>query len=115
MSFTATQYLFKASALTATTTATVGGYIVPASTRGMVLALTISNSATSNITNFCDVGIFDGTNTFTIGGVRTPIYPGGALTVIGIEKHVLPTGGGIYVTAYATTGLNAAATIVEVT
>ncbi len=115
MTFTASQYLFKASALTATTTATVGGYTVPAATRGMVIALTISNSATSNIMNYVDTGIFDGTNTFVVGGVKTPLYPGGSLNIIGIEKHVLPTGGAIYVTPYATTGLNAIATIIEVT
>ncbi len=115
MSFTATQYLFKASALTATTTATVGVYTVPASTRGMIIALTISNSATSNVMNYCDVGLSDGTNTYTIGGVKTPLYPGGSLTIVGVEKHVLPTGGYIAVTAYATTGVNAVATIIEVT
>lgn len=114
MAFTATQYLFKPSALTATTTATVGAYTVPASTKGMVIALTISNSATTNAMNYVDVGIFDGTNTFTIGGTKTPLYPGGALTVVGVEKHVMPSGGAMYVTPYATGGLNAAMTVVEV-
>jgi hypothetical protein len=41
MAFTATQYLFKASFITATTANTVGSYTVPASTRGMILGLTV--------------------------------------------------------------------------
>lgn len=115
MAFTATQYLCKPSALTATTTATVGGYVVPANTRGMVIACTVANSATTNITNYVDIGIFDGTNAYTIGGVKTPLYPGGSIVAIGVEKHVLPSGGALYITPYATTGINVVATIVEVT
>ena len=45
----------------------------------------------------------------------TPIPPGGSVVAVGVEKHVLPTGGSIRITAYATGGLDAIATIVEIT
>jgi hypothetical protein len=61
MAFTATQYLLKAS-ITATTAATVGSYTVPASTRGMILGLTLANSATSNAMNYADIGLITGHN-----------------------------------------------------
>ncbi len=116
MAFTATQYLFKPSIHTATTTATVGAYVVPAATRGMGIACTIANSATtSGVRNWVDIQIFDGTTAWDIAGKRTPIDPGGSLVVIGFEKHVLPTGGAVYITPYATNGVTAALTIVEVT
>jgi len=114
MAFTATQYLFKASIITATTANTVGSYTVPASTRGMILGLTLANSATSNAMNYADIGINNGTTTFYVA-VKTPIPPGGSVVAVGVEKHVLPTGGSIQVTAYATTGIDAVATIVEIT
>lgn len=113
MSFTATQYLFKATVSTATTTATVGAYTVPAATRGMVNALTISNTATTNVTAYADVSLWDGTtaNPFL---VKVPLYPGGSLAVESIVKQVMPTGGGIYLTAYAT-NVSAMMTVVEIT
>ena len=116
MAFTATQYLFKASFISATTADTVGCYTVPASTRGMILGLTLANSATSNAMNYADIGINTGATggTFYIAA-KTPIPPGGSVVAVGVEKHVLPTGGSIRVTAYATTGIDAVATIVEIT
>lgn len=115
MAFTATQYLFKPSAHTATTTATVGGYAPTASQHPAVIALTIANTSTVNATNYVDLQVWDGTTAWDIAGKKTPIYPGGSFVVIGVEKHVLPTGASIYITPYATTGLTAAMTIVEVT
>lgn len=116
MTITATQYVFYATTLTATTTASsVGGYTVPASTRAQLIAVTIANSATSNITNYCDVAIYNGSFSTPIGGTKTPVYPGSSLVVIGVEKHVLPTGGALQVTPYATTGLAVAMTAIEVT
>ncbi len=116
MAFTATQYLFKASALTATTTATVGAYVVPAATKGMGIACTVANSATTTGTrNWVDVQIFDGTTAWDIAGKKTPIDPGGSFVVMGFEKHILPTGGAVYATPYATTGVTVAVTIVEIT
>ena len=106
MAFTATQYLFKASFISATTANTVGSYTVPASTRGMILGLTVANSATSNAMNYADIYII---------AKKTPVPPGGSVVAVGIEKHVLPTGGSIQVTAYGTTGIDAVATIVEIT
>ena len=114
MAFTATQYLFKASLVTSTTTATVGSYTVPASTRGMVVAVPVANTSTGNAMNYADVATFDGSTAYSVG-TKLPIYPGGSLIVEGVQKHVLPTGGAVYVTAYATTGLSAVATIIEVT
>lgn len=114
MSFTATQYLFKPSVLTASTTATVGGYVVPAATRGQILALTLSNTSTVNIMNYADVALFDGTTANNIV-TKMPIFPGGAGIVVGVEKHILPTGGAVYVTPYATGGLmTAALSLIEV-
>lgn len=113
MAFTATQYLFKASIPTSTTTATVGAYTVPASTRGQIMALTMSNTATTNITAFCDVSLFNGSTAYPVV-VKAPLYPGGSLIVEGVQKHVLPTGGAVYVTAYAT-NVCANLTVVEVT
>lgn len=115
MAFTATQYLFKASNITSTTTATVGSYNVPAATRGMVIAVTVASTATGNGMNYADVELFDGSTAFNISGKKMPVYPGGSVIAVGGEKHVLPTGGAIYVTAYATFGLNVVATIIEVT
>ncbi len=66
MSFTATQFLFKASIPTSTTTATVGAYTVPASTRGQIMALTLTNIATSNVLTYADVSLFDGTNSYGV-------------------------------------------------
>jgi len=114
MAFTATQYLFKASSVTATTAATVGSYTVPASTRGMILGLTLANSATSNAINYADINLSDGSNAFSVAR-KTPIPPGGSVVAVGVEKHVLPTGGSIQIIAYATGGLDAIATIVEIT
>lgn len=115
MAFTATQYLFKASTITATTTATVGAYTVPASTRGSVIALTIANTATTFTRNYFEVEIWDGAAAYNVTGQRTPIDPGASYVVEGIQKHILPTGGGIYVTVYATTGVDAAMSVIEVT
>lgn len=113
MSITATQYLFKGSVPTSTTTATVGPYTVPASTRGQIVALTVANTATTNVTTYCDVALWDGTTAYTL--VRAAkLFPGGNLVVEGLAKHVLPTGGGVYLTAYATT-VAAAMSIIELT
>lgn len=114
MTITATQYLFKAVALTATTSATsIGGYVVPALMVAQVVAVTISNSATSNITNYVTAGIFDGTNTYPVSGVKTPVYPGGSFVVVGAEKHILPSGGSFQVIPYATTPLSVVMSLVE--
>lgn len=115
MAITATQYIFVATTLTATTTATsVGAYTTPASTRAQVIAVTISNSATSNAMNYCDVAVYNGSFATPISGTKTPVYPGSSFIVMGIEKHVLPTSGAVQVTPYATTGLGVAMTLIEV-
>lgn len=101
MAFTATQYLFKPTTFTATTTATVGGYAVPASTKFSIIALTVSNTATTNLTTYADVLLFDGTTAYTMLQ-KAPLYPGGSLVVEGVQKHILPTGGSVYVTPYST-------------
>ncbi len=121
---TSTQYLFKASVFTATTTATVGsttataadGYVVPAGTRGQVVTLTLSNTATTNVTTFCDVSLYSGTTASVAYPivVKSPLYPGGSLVVEGLARHVLPTGGAVYVTPYAT-NISAIMTVVELT
>jgi hypothetical protein len=115
MAFTATQYLFKATNHTSTTTATVGAYVVPAATRGMGIAMTCANTSTGNLMNYVDIAIYDGATQYPLL-TKAPIYPGGNLVVIGIEKHVLPTGGAFYATPYATAGvLTTAMTVVEIT
>jgi len=114
MAFTATQYLLNVSQITATTAVTVGSYTVPASTRGMIIGLTLANSATSNAMNYADIGLYNGSQTYFVAR-KTPVPPGGSVVAVGVEKHVLPTGGSIQVTAYTTTGLDAIATIVEIT
>lgn len=101
MGFSATQYLFKASIPTSTVTATVGAYTVPAATRFSIIAMTLTNTATTNVVTYADVSLFDGTTAFPVG-VKLPLYPGGNLSVDGIDKHILPTGGQVLVTAYAT-------------
>lgn len=101
MAFTATQYLFKATVPTSTTTATVGAYTVPAATRFQIIGCTISNTATTNLTTYTDVSLFDGTNTYPML-VKAPLYPGGCLILEGVQKHLLPTSGALYVTAYST-------------
>lgn len=114
MAFTATQYLFKATNHTSTTTATVGAYVVPAATKGMGLALTCANTSTGNLINYVDVAIWDGATQYPLL-TKAPVYPGGNLIVLGFEKMVLPTGGAVYATPYATAGvLTSAMTIVEV-
>ena len=114
MAFTATQYLFEASVITATTANIVGGYTVPANTRGMIIGLTLANTATTNKINYADIGLHDGSQAYFIAS-KTPIPPGGSVVAIGVEKHVLPAGGSIRITAYGTGGLDAIATIVEIT
>ena len=114
MAFTATQYLLNVSQITATTAVTVGSYTVPASTKGMIVGLTLANSATSNAMNYADIGLYNGSQTYFIAR-KTPVPPGGSVVAVGVEKHVLPTGGSIQITAYATGGLDAIATIVEIT
>jgi hypothetical protein len=115
MAFTATQYLLKTSILTSTTLTSVGSYTVPAATRGWVQAVTVANTATTNVTNYVDVALYDGATPYYIAGKKTPLYPGGSIIVVGAEKHVLPTGGSIYVAAYATSAVDVVATIVEIT
>ncbi len=112
MAFTVSQYLFKASIFTATTTATQGtsaatassGYTVPAATRFSIIAMTLTNTSTTNAMAFADVSLYDGTTASTVIPllVKTPLYPGGTLVVEGAQKHTLATGGAVYVTAYAT-------------
>ena len=121
MSFTATQYLFKASTFTATTTATQGsttataanGYVVPAATRFSVIAFTLTNTSTANQTTYADIALFDGTTSWPLVA-KIPLYPGGAQIIEGAQKHILPTGGSMYVTPYATI-VTAIMTGVEVT
>ena len=81
----------------------------------MVIAVTVANTATNNAMNYVDVQLFDGSTAYSITGAKAPVYPGGSIIAVGAEKHILPTGGAVYVTAYATTGLNVVATIVEIT
>lgn len=110
MAFTASQYLTYATTLTATTSATSS----PTTTaKFSVIALTVSNSATSNKTTYVDVGFYNGavtTNLLT----KAPLYPGGELVVGGVVHHILPTGGYITVTPYATTGVGVVTSGVEV-
>lgn len=114
MTITASQYLFKATNHTSTTTATVGAYVVPAATKGQGIAMTCANTSTGNLMNYVDVAIYDGATTYPLL-TKAPVYPGGNLVVVGFEKHVLPTGGAMYVTPYATAGvLTSAMTIVEI-
>lgn len=101
MAFTATQYLFKPLVPTTTNTATVGAYTVPAATRFSIIAMTLSNTATTNLTTYADIALFDGTTAYPIL-VKTPLYPGGLVIVEGVNKHTLPTSGAVYVTAYST-------------
>ena len=116
MTITASQYIFVATTLTATTTATsVGTYTTPASTRAQIIAVTVANSATSNAMNYFDASIYNGSFSVPIAGTKTPVPPGGSVIVIGAEKHVMPTSGAFQVTAYATTGLGVAMTLIEVT
>lgn len=115
MSITATQYVFSATTLTATTTATsIGAYTTPPSTRAQIIAVTISNTSTGNAMNYCDVSIYNGSFSTPIAGAKTPVYPGSSFVVVGAEKHVLPTSGAVQVTPYATTGLGVAMTVIEV-
>jgi hypothetical protein len=101
MAFSATQYLFKASMPTSIVTTTVGGYTVPAATRFSIIAMTLANTATTNVMTYADVSLFDGTTAYPVG-VKFPLYPGGNLVVQGMQKHTLPSGGAAYVTAYST-------------
>lgn len=115
MTITSSQYLFKASNATATTFATIGAYTVPAATRGQVIAVTIANTATTFARAWADVQIFDGTTAYNL--VRAmPVDPGSSSVVVGLEKHVLPTGGAVYFNCYATSApVTALMTIVEIT
>lgn len=101
MAFTASQYLLKASIFAATTTATVGAYTVPASTNFQIIAMTLTNTSTTNAMAYADVALFDGVTAYPML-VKTPLYPGGSLIVEGMQKHSLPSGGAAYVTPYAT-------------
>lgn len=116
MAVSATGYLFLATTLTATTTATsIGAYTVPASNKAQIIAVTIANTATTNTTNYVDTAIYNGSFSTPIGGAKTPVYPGSSFVVVGAEKHIMPTGGAFQVTPYATSGLAVAMTIVELT
>lgn len=115
MAFTATQYLFKALNTTATTFATVGAYVVPAATRGQMIAMTLANTATTFARAWADVQIFDGTTAYNVVKAM-PIDPGSSAIIVGIEKHTLPTGGAVYVNCYATAApVTALMSLVEVT
>lgn len=115
MTITATQYQAFATTLTATTAATsVGGYTVPGSSKGQLIAVTIANAATTNITNYVDVALYNGSFSTPVGGVKTPVYPGSSFVVVGLEKHILPSGGAVQVTPYATSGLAVYGSVVEI-
>lgn len=115
MTITASQYLFKATNHTTTTTATVGAYTVPASTRGQIVSLTLANTSTGNLMNYADISVFDGSTAYPVA-VKAPVYPGGNIVAFGVNKQVLPTGGAIYVTPYATAGvMTSIMTVVEIT
>lgn len=110
MAFTASQYLSYATTLTATTSATTS----PTTTaKFSVIAMTVSNAATTNKMNYADVGFYNGTVTTNIL-TKAPLPPGGALVVEGFQHHVLPTSGYIAVTPYATTGIGVVISGVEV-
>ena len=110
MAFTASNYLTYATTLTATTSATTS----PTTTaRFTVIAVTVSNSATSNKTVYADVGIYNGTVSTNIV-TKAPLYPGGALVVEGFQHHILPTSGYVYTTPYATTGTGIVVSGIEV-
>lgn len=112
----ATQYVFLATTLTATTVATsIGGYTVASGTRSQLVAISVVNTATTDATAYCDVSIYNGSFSTPVGGTKVPVYPGGAFEVLGVDKHVMPTSGAVQVTPYATTGLAVAVTLVELT
>lgn len=114
MTITATQYLFLATTLTSTTTASsVGAYTVPTGTRAQIIAVTVANMATTNITNYADVSIYNGTAAFGLVK-KAPLYPGGTFIAVGAEKHSLPTSGAVQVTTYATTQVDVAISLIEV-
>lgn len=111
MAFSASQYLSYATTLTATTSATTS----PTTTaKFSVIAMTVSNSATSNKTTYADVGFYNGTVSTNIL-TKVPLIPGGCVVVEGFQHHVLPTSGYMYTTPYATTGIGVVVTGVEVT
>ena len=106
MAFTATQYIVVGTNHTSTTTATVGAYTVPAATRGSTLALTLTNTSTGNLMNYVDVSLYTGATTALYPVLsKAPVFPGGNIRVLGAVKHILPTGGGWYVTPFATAGV----------
>jgi len=116
MTVSATGYLFLAASITSTTTATsVGGYVVPASTRTQIIAVTIANMATSNAVGYVDTSIYSNTASasYGVGGRKTAVYPGGSFVVVGAEKHVMATGGAFQVTSYSTIQLDVVMTAVE--
>lgn len=118
MTITATQYLFLATNITATAVATsIGGYVVPASTRTQIVAVTIANMATTNAVGYVDANIYSNTASASYGvsGRKTAIYPGGSFIVVGAEKHVMATGGAFQVTSYSTIQLDVIMTAVELT
>lgn len=102
MPITATQYLGIGTVHTSTVTATVGAYVVPTGTRGQVVAVTCANSGVNNRTGYVTVQLYNGATAFHVSGVGVPVPPGGSFIAVGAEKHILGTGGSVYVTAYAT-------------
>lgn len=117
MTFTATQWLTKFTTIsTATTAATIGGYIPAASTAAQVYAFSAANVATTNARAYVDIFYNDG-NANVVNFVRgMPIDPGGAKPINTVNKHTIMATGFISAAIYATTGPVAfIMTVIEIT
>jgi hypothetical protein len=98
---------------TGTTAAPVGAYTVPASTKTIVVGLSVTNTTSSAIT--ANVFINNGVaNTYIIA--RGPVPAGSSLVVGGgDQKLVLITGDKVFVQSSASSSLDAVMSIMEIT
>ena len=98
---------------TGTTAAPVGAYTVPASTKTIVVGLSVTNTTSSAIT--ANVFINNGVaNTYVVA--NSPVSSGASLVAVGgDQKIVLVTGDSIWVQSTAATSIDAVMSIMEIT
>lgn len=103
----------KVSANVGTSATTVGSYTVAASTKAVVLGLTVSNTTGSAVN--ADVYINNGSDSYYL--VKTaPISAGGALIPIGgDQKLVLQTGDNVVVKSDSASSLDVVMSLMEIT
>lgn len=102
-----------ASRAVGTSRVRVGGYTVPAATKAIVIGMSVANILTDACT--ATLEHHDGTN-YTLIAKGVSLAEGQSLAPVGeMNKLILETGDGLFVTSGTASGLDVVVSIVEIT